>query len=203
MTQYQSNHKVKKCTFAVSTTYCQKQAHGGVEHPAHAVIRWQPAAKEKRTKGELFVVPSKGTASKNENPKLGHSGLKMHPTCGVNTTCMCKISRGGKRKKKEGRGKEKDKKKEERRREDRRRKKGGESKKKEERRRKEERRKNGSAGNGSEPYWSWWTKLGLLPSSVSVLISDSRASVPGTPAEQRDSLQAWNVRGLLCLRRYT
>ena len=37
-----------------------------------------------------------------------------------------------------------------------------------------------------EPYWSWWTKLGLLPSSVSVLISDSRASDPGTPADQRE-----------------
>ena len=44
----------------------------------------------------------------------------------------------------------------------------------EDRRRKKEerRRKDGSAGNGNEPYWSWWTKLGLEPSSVSVFISD-------------------------------
>ena len=75
-----------------------------------------------------------------------------------------------------------------------------EGQKKEDGTRKEEGRKmDGSAGNGSEPYWSWWTKLGLLPPSVSVLTSDSRASDPGTPADQRDSLQAWNIRGLLCL----
>ena len=75
--------------------------------------------------------------------------------------------------------------------EERRRKKEKEGRRKKGGQKKEEgRRWDGSPGNGSEPYWSWWTKLGLLPHSVSVLTSDSRASVPGTPADQRDSLQA-------------
>ena len=122
-------------------------------------------------------------------PSLGHSGLKMHQTCGVNTPCKRGVKyhavEKGRRRKEKERRKEEEWRTEEGRRE--------------ERRRKEGRRWDGNPGNGSEPYWSWWTKLGFLLSSVSVLISDSRASVPGTPADQRDSLQAWNIRGLLCL----
>ena len=53
--------------------------------------------------GRIVCRPLQEIASKNEKPKLGHSGLKMHPTCGVNTPCkhMCKISRCGKRRRKE------------------------------------------------------------------------------------------------------
>ena len=124
-------------------------------------------------------------ASKNEHPKFGAFWLEdvSNMWCEYSMQAVCKISRCGK-KEGEGRKKEGERKKKE----EERRKNGGQ--KKEEWRTEEGRGKDGSAGNGSEPYWSWWTKLGLEPSSVSVLISDSRASVPGTPADQRDSPQA-------------
>ena len=37
--------------------------------------------------GSIVCRPLEENASKNEKPKLGHSGLKIHPTCGVNTPC--------------------------------------------------------------------------------------------------------------------
>ena len=58
--------------------------------------------------GRIVCRPLRENARKNEKPKLGHSGLKMHPTCGVKSSmqAVCKISRCGKRRRKEGKRKE-------------------------------------------------------------------------------------------------
>ena len=53
-----------------------------------------------------------GERTQNENPKLGRSGLKMHPTCGVNTPCKECVKyhavEKGRRRKKEGEIKKKE-----------------------------------------------------------------------------------------------
>ena len=59
--------------------------------------------------GSIVCRPLEENASKNENPKVGHSGLKIHPTCGVNTPCkQCVNYHAVKKKKEEGRRKERE-----------------------------------------------------------------------------------------------